>query len=160
MTSDERIAQLEAENESLRLKLATLENIGKSIRHDPLSEDKIAQDFNLSRGARSARDKLTWLTILILFAETEYQSNPYISSSNRCRIRLNQMSDAQYNLYCETVDKIYSVLLKARNKSLSQHLNVWDLNSPNVPSRIISTLEQLPCEYIHKGDKVPKANNI
>ena len=157
MTADDRIAQLEAENKALKVRLDALEHRGKVARADPISMEKLQKDFNVTRlYSRYARDKLTWLTILLLFAETEYQTYP---GANHIRIRFTQMSDNQYELYCETIDKLYDVLLDARNKSMSQNLNVWDLNSPNVPDSIVSTLEDSSYTYIHKGDTVPKTNN-
>lgn len=157
MTSKERIEQLEAENRNLRAQISKLElvKMPKSARPDPLPVDKVKADFNLSTPCYASDiAKLKRFVCFLIFAEATYTS----AGTNTMRIRADYMSDAQYKLYCEILDKVYLILLEGRNESISQHLNVWDLNSPNVPQGIVRHVESkfFKNPYIHRGETDPR----
>ena len=126
----------------------------KSVRKDILQREKVISDFNLPECIVPDRIcQLKQILIRILFAETTY-----CSGSNYGRTRFSTMSDSQFELYDDTVTKIYDILLEARKTSIDENLNVWNLNSSNVPDYIRMCVEKDDYEfsYIHEGEEIPR----
>ena len=156
MTDAERIAQLEEENAKLKSKLAEFDVQVKAARIDPIPPEKVVEDFDLPDDCKGSDiSKLKQLIYMLVFPETTYVEG----RSSATRIRLANMSDSQYEFYCNILNLIYENLLVARKTARDLNLNVWDLNSPNVTRGIANNIvksKRFKHPYIHKGETSPR----